>query len=141
MHIRFALLEAIKAQLKTLPGFSGVWIQRIGPTRNAYPALTLYGDAESVDTLTLHPAPRPQDRVLTVSVNAWIRGTADDEKAELDMNEASVSVEAVVRKPAMADDLVLVATDFTVAEDEPEIHVCTLTYHVSYSTNEFNLSV
>jgi len=137
MHIRRALLQALQTQLKALTGFSGVWIQRIGPTRNAFPAITLYADQESVETLSIHAQPRPQERVLTVSVNAWIRGTSDDEKAESDMDAAAVSIEAVLTRPLLADDMVLVATDFSVSEEEPEIHVCTLTYHVIYSTTEF----
>lgn len=136
MHKRHALLEALQTQLKTMGGFAGVWIQRIGPSRLAFPCVTLFVDAETVATLTIHPQPRPQDRVLTVSVSAWIRGTVDDEKAEQDMDDAAVLIESVMTKPAAADDIVLVATDFNVDEIDPEIHVITLTYTIFYTSTE-----
>lgn len=136
MHKRHALLEALQTQLKTLDGFAGVWIQRLGPSRLAFPCVTLFADAETVATLTIHPQPRPQDRVLTVSVSAWIRGTVDDEKAEQDMDDAAVLIESVMTKPAAADDIVLVATDFNVDEIDPEIHSITLTYYIFYTSIE-----
>lgn len=138
MHKRRALLEALQTRLKTLSGFAGVWIQRIGPSRLAFPSITLYADAETCETLTIHLQPRPQDRVLTVAINIWIRGTANDEKAESDMDAAALLVESVMSKPAAADDILLIATDFKVSEDEPEIHVCTLTYQVNYHSTEYN---
>jgi hypothetical protein len=137
MHMRRAIMLDLQTQLKTLAGFSGVWIQRIGPIRNAFPAITLYADAESVETLLIHGSPRPQDRVLTVSVNAWIRGTVADERAEEEMDKAAQLIESKLRKPTIADDMVLVATDFTVSEDEPEVHVCSLSYHLSYNQLEY----
>jgi hypothetical protein len=141
MHKRRALLEALQTQLKTLPGFAGVWIQRIGPVRNSFPCVTLYADAESVETMTIHNQPRPQDRIITVSINAWIRGTVADEKAETDMDDAAVLIESIMTRPAGADDIQLIATDFKVSEDEPEIHVITLTYQISYNTVEFSATV
>jgi len=123
MHQRRSYLEALRTQLKTLTGFSGVWIQRIGPTRNSFPCVTLYADAEAVETLTVHAPPRKQGRKLTVNINAWVRGTVNDEKAESDMDDAAVLIESIIRTPTGASDIRLIATDFKVAEDEPEIHV------------------
>lgn len=137
MHPRRRILTDLQTQLKALSGFSGVWIQRIGPKRNAFPAITLFADAETVETLSIHNQPRPQDRALTVSINAWVLGTVADEKAEIDMDAAAELIESAINKPDNADDILLVATDFTVSEDEPEIHVCTLTYRVMYDTVEF----
>ena len=141
MHKRRSILEALQTQLKTVSGFAGVWIQRIGPVRNAFPCITIYADAESVETMTIHSQPRPQDRTLTVSINAWIRGTIADEKAETDMDDAAVLIESVMTKPSGADDIQLIATDFKVSEDEPEIHVVTLTYHITYNCTEFAATV
>jgi hypothetical protein len=138
MHLRRYYLEQLQNQLNALTEFKGVWIQRIGPTRIAFPCITLYAEAETVDTLTIHPQPRPQTRVLTVSINAWIRGSVDDEKAETDMDDAAVSIESVIEDPTGADDIILIATDFKIDEDEPEIHVCTLTYQLSYQSTEFS---
>lgn len=139
MNKRRAILENLQAQLKTIPGFSGVWIQRIGPIRNAFPAITLYADEESVETLLIHGSPRPQDRVITVSINAWVRGTVADERAEKDMDNAAELIENALRKPIIADDMTIVATDFTVSEDEPEVHVCSLSYHITYNQPEYSI--
>lgn len=141
MHIRRSILEALRAQLQTLPGFAGVWIQRIGPIRNAYPCITLYAEAETVDYLTLQLSPRPQERTLTVAVNIWIRGAIDDEKPEIDMDAFALTVEGILTRPALATEMQLAATDFKVSEDEPEIHVVTLTYHLSYLSTEFSPTV
>lgn len=138
LHKRRAILEAIQTRLKTLSGFSGVWIQRIGPSRLAFPCITIFADAESCETVTIHVQPRSQERVLTVVVNAWIRGTADNEKAESDMDAAALAIESVMSLPVKAADILLVGTDFKVAEEEPEIHVCTLTYHIIYFSVEYN---
>ncbi len=138
MHIRRNILEALRTQLQTLPGFAGVWIQRIGPTRNAYPCITLYAEAETVDNIGFQPSPRPQERTLTIAVDIWVRGTVNDEKAESDMDSFAVAVEAVLTLPALANALQLHATDFKVDESEPEIHVVTLTYHLTYFSTEFS---
>jgi len=136
MHLRRKILNDLATLLKGLTGFGAVRIQRVGPPKTIFPAITLYAEEESCQTLTVHPQPRAQDRVLTVSINAWIRGTVDDEKAETDMDAAAVLIESVMSQPTNADDIVLVGTDFNIAEDEPEIHVITLTYHVSYHSTE-----
>jgi len=143
MHIRRYFLEYIRNNLKTLPSpsFSGVWIQRIGPSRNSFPCITIYAESESVENLTVHAQPRPQERILTIAVNIWIRGTPDDEKAESDMDSAAVQVEAAMLNNMGADDVILVGTDFNVDEIEPEIHLCKLTYQISYNTREFNPTI
>lgn len=138
MHARRAILDAIRAQLKTIPGFGGVWIQRIPPTRAAWPCITLAADSESIETLTIHSQPRPQDRTLTVSVSCWIRGTPDDEKVEQDMDAAAVLIETAMSADFGADNCQLITTDFIVDEDEPEIHRLVLTYQLSYTTTESN---
>jgi len=141
MHIRRNILQALRTQLQALPGFGGVWIQRIGPGRNAYPCITLYAEAETVEHLTFQPTPRPQERVVTVAVNIWIRGVEDDEKAEIDMDDFAVVVEGVLVRPALASGMSLIATDFKVSEEEPEIHALTLTYQISYFSTEFSPTV
>ena len=138
MHKRRAYLEDLRTKLKTLTGFGGVWIQRIGPSRTMFPSITLYADQETVETETIHAPNRPQDRVLTISINAWIRGTADDEKAESDMDDAAVSIEGIITKPTGTDDIILVSTDFNISEEEPEIHVITLTYKLQYQSTELS---
>ncbi len=138
MHIRRAITLELQEKLKNQPAFAGVWIQRIGPTRNSFPCITLYAEAETVTVVSIHNPPRLQERTLTIAVNAWLRGTPDDEKVEADMDALAVLIESVITCPTLASDCLLVATDFKVAEDEPEIHVITLTYHISYFTPEFN---
>lgn len=136
MHKRRALLEALRIKLQTLN--YGAFIQRIPPARAGYPCITLVAESETVDTLTVNLPARPQDRALTVAVKAWIRGTPDDEKAESDMDAIALEIEGVMARPTGADDILLIATDFQVAEDEPEIHVVTLTYRLPYSSTEFS---
>jgi len=138
MHIRRAILESIRTQLQTLPDFSGVWIQRVPPTRNAYPCITLYANNENSETMLIHPRPRLQDRVVSVSVNAWIRITVDAEKAESDMDNAALLIEQAMNSDFGADDVRLVATDFQVDEEEPELHAATLTYEIDYTSTESN---
>lgn len=137
MHIRRAILEALQTQLKTLTTFAGVWIQRTPPKRIAYPCATLFADAETTETLLIHPQPRKQERVITVTVRAWVKGATDDEKVEVDMDAAAVLIESVMTTPANASDIVLAATDFDVVEEEPELNILTLTYHISYFAVEF----
>ncbi len=138
MHIRRAILESLRTQLQTLPDFAGVWIQRIGPVRNSYPCITLYSESETVDYLTFQRSPRLQERTQTVLVNIWVRGTTDDEKAEIDMDNFALAAETILSQPDKSSVMQLVATDFKVAEDEPELHVVTLTYHLNYFSTEFN---
>ena len=145
MHIRRAILEALRTQLKTL-GYAGVWIQRIAPTRNAWPCITLYAEEEGVQTITgevdQYPiVPRSQTRIISVPINVWIKSTGDPEKVESDMDDASVAVEAVIVNTFGAADVLLVATDFKVVEDEPEINIVTLTYHISYYAEEQNPTI
>ena len=132
MHSRRVFLEALRTQLKTLPGFGGVWIQRIGPVRNMFPCLTLYSESETVETSGMSFNNREQERTLNISVSAWVRGTPDDEKAESDMDNAATAIESTLTRPTGTNDMTLVATDFKVSEDEPEIHVVTLTYQLKF---------
>jgi len=136
MHIRRKILEDLRTQLKTLPVFAGVWIQRIGPTRNAYPCITLAADSESIEYLTINMVSRAQYRTVSISITAWVRGTSDDEKSEVGMDAAAEAIESVLTLPANAEDIILLNTDFTVAEDEPEIHAVTLSYSVRYLSEE-----
>lgn len=136
MHARRAILEQLRSQLKNATGLHGCWIQRIGPRNAAFPHVTLYAESDSVETLTIHAQNRPQDRVLLVAVVAWVRGTPDDEKAEIDLDAAAETVEQSLTTPTHADDMTLISTDFEVSEDEPEIHLARLSYRILYTTTE-----
>lgn len=136
MHTRRAILEQLRSQLKNATGLNGCWIQRIGPRNAAFPHVTIYADSDSVETLTIHAPNRPQDRVLSVAVAVWVRGTPDDEKAEADLDAATETVEQSLTTPTHADDMSLISTEFEVSEDEPEIHVARLSYRLTYTTVE-----
>ena len=136
-HIRRSILKEIREQIKASPVFAGVWIQRIPPVRIAFPSVTLYAETEVIDYLIINNIPRQQERKLTVAVAAWIKGTPDDEKAESDMDAAALIIEELVHRPELANECVLVGIDFQVAENDPEIHIVTLTYQVSYFCIEF----
>jgi hypothetical protein len=141
MHIRRSILEALRSQLLTLPGYGGVWIQRIGPVRNVYPCVTLHAEIENIKTESIHPQPRPQDRSVNVAVNVWVRGTTDDERAESDMDACALEIEQKLSKPVQADDMQLIATEFYVDEEEPEIHQLKLIYQIDYSATELSPAV
>lgn len=144
MHLRRNLLKALQNQLKTLSGFAGVWIQRTGPARNAYPSITLHAEEETVTTLTGDSYPQPprdQNRIVSVAINVWIKGSQDGEKVEEDMDDAAERIEPIISNNFGASDVVLVATDFKVSEEEPEIHCLTLTYHITYYAIEFSPSI
>lgn len=131
MHKRRAILEYLRAQLKAAIGLNGCWIQR-GERNAKYPHCTIYAESEAVETLTIHAPSRPQDRQLTVAVIGWVRGLPDDERAEYDLDYVAELIEEVMGPPDIADDMILIGTDFSVSEDEPEIHFVKLTYQVSY---------
>jgi hypothetical protein len=137
MHFRRAILESLRAQLKSLPGYGGVWIQRSAPQRVAYPAITLFADNETSDLITIHE-PREQERILTISIIVWIQGTPDGEKTDEDMDNAALDIERILRKPAKTLDFYLFSTDFQYSENDPEINAVTLTYKAEYVINEFN---
>ena len=140
-HIRRSYLDDLKTQIKPLVTsgkIGGVWIQRAKPSRTAYPLVTLYAENEPVETLVIHAGDRPQDRNLTISIDIWIRGSPDDEKAERDMDKACELVEPILNTPAGADDMQLINTEFQVNEEDPELHTVTLTYQIKYNTVERN---
>lgn len=143
MHKRRRILEEIANQLRTLDEFSVVWIQRVGPARQTFPSITIYAEREDVENLLIHPQPNVQNRTLIIAVNAWIRGTTDDEKIEQDMDDAAVAIETVMDLPteSEADDIILLSTEFIVDETDPEIHVVRLTYQLTYITEEFGAEV
>ena len=138
MHKRRAILEDLKAQLKNLPGYGGVWIQRSAPNRNAFPAITLFSESENIDTLTIHGAPRPQQRTLQVSVMVWIQSVQDEEKTEINFDKAAIDIEQKLTRPAGVDDMILLGTEFSFVEDDMEINAVTLIYKISYITIEYN---
>lgn len=136
MHRRREFLEAIRDQIKTISGRGGVYIQQVAPVRAAWPCFTIFPETESVETLTIHGRPRPQDRTFNVTITAWIRGTPDDEKVSADMDAIGNQIEAAMNSNFGADDCTLILTEFIVSEDEPEIHRLVLTYAIRYFTTE-----
>ncbi len=135
MHARQTILQTLKAQLKTANYFPVVLNQRVLPARIQYPAVTFYAENEDVETALVHPV-RVQERVLNVSIVVWLRGSANDEKPETDMDKAAEVVEKAVVLFGGIDDIKLLSTDFTVDEDEPEIHAVSLNYQISYCVDE-----
>lgn len=141
MHIRRTYLNAIKAQLKTIPDFSKRTYNQRTPPRNQYPCVTLYAVNEETTALTINATPRPQERVLAFHVSVFIKATQDEEKLEADIDAYTAQVEAVVKAPTGTDDLQLVQTQFPeVFQDEEKLEVAeiVLTYALHYTTTEFN---
>ena len=148
MHIRRALLESLRTQLKTLAGYGGVWIKRTEPTQNLAKTITLFDENEDVETLSIHSPARPQDRALLISIIAWIRGSIDNEKTEADLDAAALDIEMKLRAPTTAvsglqvcTDMHLVGSNKQVSENQADLSSITLTYRIDYQTMEFTPSV
>lgn len=144
MHIRRAILEDLKGQLKALVDagkVSVVLIQRAKPNRNTYPLINLYSENEQVDNLQIHDIARDQDRQLNVSIDGWIKGSPDDEKAEKAMDALALLIEQTLVRPANAEDFRLTGTDQQFADEELLLHTVTLTYQIDYSTIERNPTI
>lgn len=141
MHIRRLILQDLRTQLAALPEFNAVWIQRVEPARGGQRSITLHDESEEVDTLTVHAAPRQQDRALIVVVTAWIRGSVDDEKVESDMDAAALSIETGLIVPSNALDMILIGTTKNVSEDTPDLSSISLSYRIDYLTTERNPAV
>jgi hypothetical protein len=141
MHIRRNLLESLRTQLKTITKIGKVRIQRLAPKALAHRDVILYDTEEDTETLLIHPQPRAQNRILTVAVTGYILGQLDDEKVEADMDILALDIEKKMTTPSSADDIRLIATDKTVAEDDPSINILTLTYQLEYNTVEFGAEI
>lgn len=141
MHPRRAILEAIKTQLAAVPSFKSVRNTRSvawPAVGNDLPCVTLYAESEQTQTLTIHTQPRPQERTLTVTVRVWNGGSVDIERAEEQMDIQSARVEkAMAISLEGINDIVLLSTEFESMEEEPLLDIVTLTYQISYCTNEF----
>ena len=135
MHKRRHYLEDLQAQLQTLPGFGGVWIQRNAPGKNMWPAITVFCETETAQRIMIHPA-SILDRIATVSIVVWVRGVQDDEKIETDFDTHAEAIESLLVTPTGALDFYLVATSFNFSEDDPEINALTLTYALQYESVE-----
>jgi hypothetical protein len=141
MHHRRKLLEALQTQLKTITTVGKVRIQRIAPKPIAHRDIILFDDEEDVDTLTVHGQPRAQDRRVTITVTGYVLGQNDDEKVERDMDALALDIESKMTTPTNAEDIRLIGTDKTVAEDDPNVNVVTLTFQMEYNTTEFSASL
>lgn len=140
MHRRRIIINAIKTQLKTL-GVGGVWNQRAPPTRNVWPAITIYAEEEKIEVVPSYEYPiksRSQNRYLTLAVSIWLRAEQDAEKIEEDMDDWALNVEQTIANDgAMGiEDLMLQNTEFGIAEEDPKISIITLTYSIMYYTEE-----
>lgn len=138
-HKRRAILVAHKAQLKPLSTGGSVWITRGLPPSAARPCFTLYDDSESVEIGTIHPAPRPQQRILSMVVTGWtIYDVNDPEKSEERLDALALAIEQTVVKATDCDDLQLIGTEKQLDEDDPKSSSVTLRYSISYRTTEQN---
>lgn len=140
MHLRRKILEELRTQIKTITKIGKVRIQRLAPKALAHRDIILYDTEETTETLLIHPQPRKQNRILTVAVTGYILGQLDDEKVERDMDDLALDIESVMDCPSDADDIRLIATDKSVAEDDPSVNILTLTYQLEYNTVEFGAS-
>ena len=139
MHPRRQIIENVREALLTVKEFKSirntrqtVLGQHVGP---AFPCVTFYAENESNEVLTIHPEPI-ELRQTAVAVRVWIMGTTEIEYAEKQIDIQCERVEEAMwlRFWTPDDELScrLVGTDFDAAEDEPLLHVVTLTYQLDY---------
>ncbi len=141
MHVRRQWLNALKAQLKTIPEFAKRVLNQRTPPKNQYPSVTVYSVTENTAIENIHPAPRSQERTLTVHVNLYIKTTQDDEKLESDIDSYTALIEAVIKAPEGVNDLQLIETIFPeVFPDEEKLEVAevNMIYLLRYDTTEFS---
>lgn len=147
-HLRQHYLEQLQILLKTATVFKGVWIQRTRRKQNSmYPQITIYPSSETVE----HPAAnnsyretdRSQTRTVNIIVRIWTQQNDDAEKLERDFNNHSLAVESVLKNSFGAIDLMLQNTEFDAHEEdeEPTIHTVTLTYTLTYYSQESNPTI
>lgn len=142
MHPRRTILNAIKERLVGEQRFHWVRNTRLRDAPNAvgnmFPGVTFYAVSETVETLTIHHSPNPQDRDLQIAVTVWLRPnskTPEDYEIEADL-EAERLEQVMFNDIPGVDDITLQSTDFDL-DDPPDIMTVTLTYRVTYNTTEF----
>ncbi|WP_427501375.1 hypothetical protein ACQE3E_06650 [Methylomonas sp. MED-D] len=137
--LRGVIVDCHKAQLKTLVPNGEVWRTRAEPPSNTRPCFTLYDDSETVQTLTVHPAPRPQQRELQLVVVGWcLYDVGDPELAEQRMDALALSIEQTITPRAGTDDLQLQGIEKLYDDVEPRSSSVTLRYLIKYRTTERN---
>lgn len=143
MHKRREIIAELRQRLTALPKFHWVRNQRVpldGQTGRKYPGITFFVENETTRTETIHVMPRPQDRVLTVTVQVWMQtDSADQEKIESDLDDYAQLVETAFSLALSLVDVTnvqLLSTEMIVGEDDPRLHVAALTYQIDYSTHE-----
>lgn len=138
-HVRAALLAAAKAALDANTALPAVYAQRVPPTRQIWPAVCVYAEAEDVEQLGM-TYPRQQLRTLQMQVKGWLRPTQDDEANETALDQLAVEIEDTLKASSLAGDKDLALVSTTWADElvgELAMMSVTLTYQARYTTTEY----
>lgn len=138
-HARATLLAAVKTALAANAAIGKVYLQRLGPTRQIWPAVCVYADAESVEALGM-AYPRQQLRDLQVVCRGYVRPSQDEEADEAALDALAVEIEDTLKASSLTGekDLTLVGTDWGTEEiGELALLTVNLTYRLRYTTTEY----
>ena len=138
-HARATLLAAVKTALSANSAIGKIYRQRIGPTLQAWPAVCVYAESESVEALGM-AYPRQQLRELQLACRGYVRPGQDEEAAESALDTLAVEIEDTLLASSLTGDkdLTLVSTDWGQEEvGELLLLTVTLTYRLRYTTTEY----
>ena len=138
-HVRKQIRDNIVTTLTGLATTgSNVYRTRVYPIEEGkLPALLIYADSESVQVATITP-PRTQMRVLTVRVEAFVKGVSNyDNTLDTISEEVEEALSADVTRNSLAKDTRVTGfeAEFSGDGDQP-VATGTITIEVDYATLE-----
>lgn len=138
-HVRSTLLAAAKTALSANTAIARVYLQRVPPSRQLWPAVCVYADTETVESLGM-AYPRQQLREMVMVCKGYVRTTQDEEADEVALNTLAVEIEDTLKASSLTGEknMALTATDWGI-EDVGDLAMLTisLTYLVRYTTTEY----
>ena len=139
-HVRASLLASVKSTLAGNTAIAKVYGQRVPPTRQMWPAVCVYAEAEAIENLGLS-YPRQQLREITLVCKGWVRPTQDEEAGEVALDALTVEIEDTLKASSLTGekDLSLVAADWG-QEEVGDLLLLTvsLTYRLRYTVTEYS---
>lgn len=139
-HVRSTLLGEVKSALAANAAIAKVYAQRVPPTRQLWPAVLVYAEAEAVEALGL-AYPRQYLREMTLVIKGYVRPGQDEEAGETALDVLAVEIEDTLKYTSLTGekDFTLVGTDWG-QEEAGELLLLTvsLTYRLRYTSTEYS---
>lgn len=139
-HVRAALLASVKSTLAGNSALAKVYNQRIPPTRQIWPAVCVYAEAETVENLGMS-YPRQQLRDLSLVCKVYARPSQDEEANEVALDVLTVEIEDTLKASSLTGekDLSLVATEWGQEEvGDMLLLTVALAYRLRYTVTEYS---